>query len=551
MSNDPAAEKGEKIQQVFTDLNRKFEERETQRRASKWSAPYFDLTGLPVDESTLALVPKAEAEAALAIPFSKEGSVVKLGVVEPQNPDLRKLLSRLQKNKFQLEIFLVSQGSFRSALKQYKKILPVSSTQKHEVMVETGPEVLAKLKALPEIGEKLLALPATELLNLVIGGAITMQSSDIHLEPEKSLIKIRYRVDGVLQDAVALPLSLLHLLMSRIKLLAGLKLNVTNSPQDGRFSVKLKEKILDLRVSVLPSAHGESVVMRILGIQDIGLEIEKLGLHGLALRLLYQEIDKPNGLILTTGPTGSGKTTTLYAFLNYLNKPGLKTITIEDPVEYMLPGIIQTPIDRSAGLDFAKALRSILRQDPDIVMVGEIRDFETAETACQAALTGHLVFSTLHTNDAAGAIPRLLDLGVKPVTLAPALSALIAQRLLRKICQDCREVYHPATKEFGRVEQALKQILPKSEVQVPEKLTFYHSPGCHKCHDLGYQGRIGVFEVLAVDETIERLVYNQASTTEIKKSALAQGMVTMLQDGILKALEGLTDLSEVWRVTEE
>ncbi len=551
MSNDPTA-KGEKIQQVFTDLNRKFEEQETQRRASKWSVPYFDLTGLPIDESTLALVPKQEALAVMAIPFSKEGSVVKLGVVEPQNPNLRKLLWRLQKNKFQLEIFLVSKGGFRSALGQYKKILPVSSTQKHEVVIETGPKILAKLQALPEIGEKLLVLPATELLNLVIGGAITMQSSDIHLEPEKSLIKIRYRVDGVLQDAVALPLSLLHILMSRIKLLAGLKLNVTATPQDGRFAVKLQDQTIDLRISVLPSAYGESVVMRILGLQDTAPEVEKLGLRGLALELIYQELQKPNGMILTTGPTGSGKTTTLYSFLKHLNKPGVKIITLEDPVEYQLEGIIQTPINRSAGMDFAKGLRSILRQDPDIVMVGEIRDFETAETAAQAALTGHVVLSTLHTNDAAGAIPRLLDLGVKPVTLSPALNALIAQRLLRKICLDCKEAFRPAPEELKQVRLILSQISPKSKVGVvPEKLNFFHSRGCHKCHGLGYKGRIGVFEVFAVDETIERLIFDQASSSEIKKAALAQGMLTMQQDGILKALEGQTDLAEVWRVTEE
>jgi len=338
--------------------------------------------------------------------------------------------------------------------------------------------------------------------------------------------------------------------MSRLKLLSGLKLNVTG-PQDGRFSVNLKEKNLDLRVSALPSAYGESIVMRILGIQDVGFELEELGLKGHALQAVYKELEKPNGMILTTGPTGSGKTTTLYAFLNYLNRSGVKIITLEDPEEYQVEGIIQTPMDKSSGMDFATGLRSILRQDPDIVMVGEIRDFETAETAAQAALTGHVVLSTLHTNDAAGAIPRLLDLGVKPVTIAPALTGLMAQRLLRRICVHCKESYQLNHEELQRVKLILSEISPKSGVKAPEILKFYHSRGCQKCHNLGYKGRIGVFEVFVVDDKVQELIYKQASTPEIKKAATEQGMLTMQQDAILKALEGFTDLSEVWRVTEE
>jgi type II secretory ATPase GspE/PulE/Tfp pilus assembly ATPase PilB-like protein len=290
------------------------------------------------------------------------------------------------------------------------------------------------------------------------------------------------------------------------------------------------------------------VVMRILGTGAVNVEMEKLGLSPRDFEVLKRELEKPNGMTLTTGPTGSGKTTTLYAFLRYLNRGGEKIITLEDPVEYKIESITQTPIDHAAGMTFASGLRAILRQDPDIVMVGEIRDQETAETAAQAALTGHVVLSTLHTNDAAGAIPRLLDLGVKAVTLAPALNALIAQRLLRQICQKCKEVYKPNQTELERVRRSLDG-LPKD--RAPKHQVFYHAPGCKACHHLGYKGRIGVFEVFAVDDAIEKLIYEGASSQAIKKAALSAGMTTMQQDGILKALAGLTDLAEVWRVTEE
>ncbi len=548
--NDPRKEKGAKLKQVFSDLNRKFEERQTARRASLLGLPYFDLAGFPIDEQTLAEVPEKQAEAAGGLPFFKEGPLLRLGILDPANPAMKQLLSDLDKKKFQVEFFLVSQTSFQNALQQYRKILTVTPAIKHEVQVEASESILERLRGLPQEGEKLQEMSASELVSLIIGGAVTISSSDIHLEPEKNDLKVRFRVDGVLQDAVALPLSLNHLLMSRIKLLSGLKLNVS-SPQDGRFSVKADGRVLDLRVSALPASHGESIVMRILGIQDVGFKIEELGLRGRALDTVYRELKKPNGMLLTTGPTGSGKTTTLYAFLNHLNKPGVKIITLEDPVEYQLEGIIQTPIDHSAGMDFAKGLRSILRQDPDIVMVGEIRDFETAETAAQAALTGHVVLSTLHTNDAAGAIPRLLDLGVKPVTIGPALTMLIAQRLLRKICRHCKELYKPTHEELQRVKLILSQISPKSAIRVPSELVFYHSKGCQKCHDLGYRGRIGVFEAFAIDDKMQELIYRQAATHEIKKAALEQGMLTMQQDGVLKALAGITDLAEVWRVTEE
>lgn len=542
----------DKISVAVRDLNRKFEEQETQRRAEVLHLPYFDLNGFPIDQSALEVIPQQEAEDAGLIAFYKEGPILKLGVIDPGNPLSQSRLDSFTKQKYHPEVYLVSSSALLQSLKQYKKIIATDgSIQTHEVVVNTDPAVLDKLSQLPERPDLFERVPVTEVLGMVLGAAMMMHSSDIHFEPGKEFLKIRFRVDGVLQDITHFPRKVVQTLLSRIKLLAGLKLNITTTPQDGRFSVKNEGGNLDLRVSVLPSAFGESVVIRILGVQEVNLAIDALALQGKAREVVLAEITKPNGMLLTTGPTGSGKTSTLYAFLNHINRPGVKIITLEDPIEYRLEGVTQTPIDRSAGMDFAKVLRSVLRQDPDIVMVGEIRDFETAETAAQAALTGHVVLSTLHTNDAAGAIPRLLDLGVKPVTLAPALNALMAQRLLRRICQHCREVYSPNAKELERARLVIADVPKNAGVTVPEKLVFYHSSGCPECHNLGYKGRIGIFEVFSVDEKIEKLIYTQATTSEIKKAAIAAGMLTMQQDGLLKALAGLTDLAEIWRVTEE
>lgn len=540
-----------KISEVFAGLNRKFEEEETQRRAKQAGLPYFDLSGLPIDEEALILLSRGAAEAAGAIPFSRDRQEVKVGLLDPGSPAALREIKALEQKKYHVAPYLVSRSAFALALQQYKKILTPSILSENEISVTATSENLPKLRELAGSEARLLALPVSELWNLVIGSALLMDASDIHLEPEKDLLKLRFRVDGVLQDIVNFPKTLEQFLLSRIKLVAKMKLNVTAAPQDGRMSVKYQEKILDMRVSVLPSAFGESVVIRIFGTQERELVMEKLGINDQALPVIKAVLRRINGMILTTGPTGSGKTTTLYTFLNFLNTPGVKIITLEDPVEYQLEGIIQTPIDRAAGMDFAGGLRSILRQDPEVIMVGEIRDYETAETSCQAALTGHLVLSTLHTNDAAGAIPRLLDLGVKPAVLAPALTGLIAQRLLRRLCPDCKEIYRLPARELERVKVILSHIPKASKIYIPAQLVFYHSKGCEKCHHLGYRGRVGVFEVFAVDDRIQQLIHEQVSTAEIKKAAIEAGMITMQQDGILKALAGVTDLAEVWRVTEE
>lgn len=543
--------KGQKIQQVFTDLNQKFEEVSTKRRARELSLPYFNLLGFPIEEQTLRTVPFEQAQSAEAVPFFLEGRSIKIGITDPQHPLAQKLISQLQASKYEVETYLVSSHGFIQGLNQYKKILSSPHTDRNEIILNDATEQIVRLRDLPELGSRQLQTPAAELLNLILGAAIAMRASDIHFEPDSKRLRIRFRVDGVLQEIVALVLGVYHGLLSRIKLASNMKLNVVQTPQDGSFTAHYQGKNLQFRVSTLPSSIGETTVLRILGLQGAELQIAELGLRDRELKLLREELSKTNGMILTTGPTGSGKTTTLYAFLNHLNKPGVKIITLEDPVEFVPQNITQVTIDQKAGMDFAKGLRAILRQDPDIIMVGEIRDAETATTAAQAALTGHIVLSTIHTNDSAGAVPRLLDLGVKPVSLAPSLNALIAQRLVRKICKHCKEIYHPTSDELEKVKRALAQLSPRSGISQPTTMKFYHGKGCVKCHDLGYLGRVGVFEVFSVDDPIERLIYKQAPSVEIKTAAIAQGMVTMQQDAILKALDGITDLAEVWRVTED
>jgi len=302
---------------------------------------------------------------------------------------------------------------------------------------------------------------------------------------------------------------------------------------------------------VLPSGYGEELVLRLLGTGQVNLKLEDLGFLPNTKEVMERQLQKPNGMIITTGPTGRGKTTTLYAFLNELNQPGVKIITLEDPIEYKLPGIVQTPIDHRHDFSFAKGLRAILRQDPDIVMVGEIRDQETAETAMQAALTGHLVLSTLHTNDASGAIPRLINMGAKPFVIGPALSAVIAQRLVRKICQFCKTPARLSPTVMEKISYLIKQIPAAAKTEVPQELQFYHSTGCAKCNNLGYLGRIGIYEILEVTETIQTLIMKESPMSEFKKAAVEQGMITMTQDGLLKALAGITDVEEVFRVAGE
>jgi len=425
--------------------------------------------------------------------------------------------------------------------------------------IKISPEKLTKIKetvrnvlSFQKIIEKILDKSASEILETILGGAINLGASDVHVEPEEEKAKMRIRLDGILHDVITLNYKIYKMLLSRIKLLSGIKLNITDRPQDGRFTILMEDVTIEIRTSTLPAEHGESIVLRILNPKNL-IEIEALGLRKDLVEIFKKEIKRPNGMIIVTGPTGSGKTTTLYAILKRINKPEIKIITIEDPVEYHLKGLSQTQVDPSKGYTFATGLRSIMRQDPDVILVGEIRDLETAEIACQAALTGHLVFSTLHTNDAAGAVARLVDLGVRPISIAPALNMVVAQRLPRKVCKKCVKFVQPASEELKKIKEGLskvpKDILPpaffKSDFKIPK------AQGCPACNSTGYKGRVGIFETFLVDDEMEKFILTSPSIVAMRELAIKKGMVPMHQDGLIKVLEGITTIEEVERVTGE
>ncbi|OHA48787.1 MAG: hypothetical protein A2Z62_02040 [Candidatus Terrybacteria bacterium RIFCSPLOWO2_02_42_20] len=390
----------------------------------------------------------------------------------------------------------------------------------------------------------------SEVLEIILAGALSADASDVHIEPQEKQVRLRFRLDGVLHDILLFDYKIYNLLLSRIKLVSGLKLNVRNQAQDGRFSIKVKEEEIAVRTSIIPEAYGESVVLRILNPKSIAITFEELGINKDLMNILEKELNKPNGMILTTGPTGSGKTTTLYAFLRKIYAPGSKIITLEDPVEYHLPNIVQTQVEEAIGYSFSAGLRSILRQDPDIIMVGEIRDLETAKTAINSALTGHLVLSTLHTNNAAGTIPRLIDLGVNPTSIAPAVNISMAQRLTRKLCDKCKEK-QPASESETAIIKKIIATFPEN-ISKPDtgKIFVWKAKGCKFCNSLGYKGRIGIYEAILIDEEVESLILLNPTETEILKKSGKQGILNMRQDGILKVINGTTSLDELQRVIE-
>jgi type II secretory ATPase GspE/PulE/Tfp pilus assembly ATPase PilB-like protein len=421
--------------------------------------------------------------------------------------------------------------------------------------LEISEEKATEIKSVLSFKEKIENFPkgnTSELLEIIFGGGINLGASDIHIEPEESKSKIRIRLDGLLQDVTTIETSLHESVVSRIKLLSGVKLNVNDRPQDGRFSVLIEKMApIEIRTSTLPSEHGESVVLRILNPKGL-IDLDSLGLRKDLLEIFKREIKKPNGMIIVTGPTGSGKTTTLYAFLKQIQNPEIKIITIEDPIEYHLDGISQTQVSPEKGYDFSSGLQAIVRQDPDVILVGEIRDGETCKIAIQASLTGHLVLSTLHTNDAAGTIARMTSLGESTVNIAPAINLAIAQRLVRKICKKCaaKEAASPLLQE--KIKKGLKGVPKNVEIPSLDKgFKILKAKGCEYCNFTGYQGRLGIFEAFLVDEDMERFILKNPSITDLKNEAVKKGMVSVYQDGLIKVLEGITTIEEVERVTGE
>ncbi|OHA24697.1 MAG: hypothetical protein A3B11_00650 [Candidatus Taylorbacteria bacterium RIFCSPLOWO2_01_FULL_44_26] len=422
-----------------------------------------------------------------------------------------------------------------------------------EISSEEIAEIVREAKSLPTIISILENTVAAKksyrvsrILETIVAGALAIEASDVHLEPEEAYIRLRYRLDGVLTDVIRFDLDTYALLLSRIKLLSGMKLNIKKDSQDGRFSIRLGTGDIEVRASILPGAYNESVVLRLLNPKTINIPLEDLGMSGKLLEILLKEISRPDGMVLTTGPTGSGKTTTLYAFLKKVHNPGVKIITIEDPIEYHLPGIVQTQVN-DKGYTFTEGLRATVRQDPDIIMIGEIRDNETAVIAIDSALTGHLVFSTLHTNNAAGTFPRLVDLGINPKVITSAIRVSMAQRLVRRLCPLCKKEIAISEEAKKDIEATLSSVEDKNLIPA-DRTKIWVPGGCEKCNMTGYKGRIGIYEGIMTDEKIENAVETNPSEREIWLAAKGQGLLTMKQDGVLKALRGITSLEELERV---
>ena len=421
-----------------------------------------------------------------------------------------------------------------------------------QIPKEIVEEVEQTVKNIPSLKKKIeesLDKKTTDLVEIILIGTIKIGASDIHIEPEEKEAKIRIRLDGVLQDVISIDNKIFKALVSRMKLLAKLKLNVDDRPQDGRFSILFKESSIEIRSSSLPAEYGESIVMRILDPKNL-IDVKALGLRKDMVNTFNLQIGKPNGMILITGPTGSGKTTTLYAILKKLNNPKIKIITIEDPIEYHLDGVSQTQVDHSKNYDFASGLRSMMRQDPDVILVGEIRDLETAQIALQAALTGHLVLSTLHTNDAAGTIARLQALGEKAVNISPAINMAVGQRLVRKVCDKCKTMEEATESDLIKIKEVLKGLPEKvSFPEIKKGLKIPKVKGCSLCNDSGYKGRIGIFEFFLVDDEMEKFILTSPSIVATRELAVKKGMVLFKQDAFIKILEGETTIEEVERIT--
>lgn len=545
----------EKFEQKMHDVRLKEKEIEAETRAKELGVPYVNLKGFPISPEALRLIPKERAESLGCACFLYTGPEVRLAALYPDDQKVKDLLFELQeRHKANGAIYKMSEESLRVVLKAYDTLPQLKQIVKGvQVTDEELKKFQEKFKTYDDIQRVMDRANVSDIMTIVMAAALQFRTSDVHIEAEEGKIAVRFRIDGVLQEVATLPHDLWKKIVSRIKLISGLKINITNRPQDGRFTIFLKEGDTDVRVSMIPTTWGESVVMRILNPSVIQVDFDQLGFRPLSAEKLLKEMKTPHGMIIATGPTGSGKTTTLYAILRKLNTPDVKIITLEDPIEYKLEGINQSQIDHSRDYTFASGLRSSLRQDPDIVMVGEVRDLETAEVAINAALTGHLMLSTLHTNDAAGALPRLISMGVKPFLLAPALNAIIGQRLVRKICSACKQETTLEPEQLVFVKKIVSEIPEASREKVtPEsEWKFYKGKGCETCNGSGYKERVGLYEVLTMGEAVKSALSESISEYKVRELAKQQGMVSVRQDGVLKVLDGITTVEEVLRVVGE
>lgn len=591
-------------------INKKFlTEKDIYKLLAKYfKIPFVDLEDIQIPKETLLKLPEKIARKYRAVVFEEEDEYLKIAMESPDDFQAVQFIEKIL--NYKIKLHLTTPKGITNILEQYKGGLSTEITKvmKSKEIAKEAEEIKETASG-EEVKEIVEDAPIAKAINIILEYAVKSRASDIHIEPREGYVHIRFRIDGILRDTMSLPKQILSSLVSRIKILANMKIDEHRIPQDGRIKLEVAGKKIAIRVSTLPIMDGEKVVMRLLDEGAKALTLEELGFKGAALETIKRNLKRPHGMILVTGPTGSGKSTTLYSILSNLNTIGVNISTIEDPVEYRIQGVNQTQVNPKIGMTFASGLRALLRQDPDIIMIGEIRDTETAEMAVHAALTGHIVLSTLHTNNASGALPRLLDMGVEPFLIASTINCVIAQRLVRKICPSCKEAYIPSEesieeikKEFGITAKmflgkqgkkekeykttsgAERKIMPLHEISLEKKsildqiaedptilnrgiedsekrkrerayhtlnFTFYRGKGCNKCENTGYSGRMGIFEVLDVTQDISNMVIDNSSSEEIQEKAIENGMLTMQQDGFLKALEGLTTIEEILRVTKE
>lgn len=556
--------------QVLQDMKALTDEDATKLIAIAKKIPFADLAKLDkvIDQNILALIPLETAKTYAAVPFGITNGSLNVAMLDPTNLQAVDFISR--KTGYSITPYITVQSGIDRVMSMYKEkfsqevtdvLKNIASAQKEEVVADKKVEEDKK-----KVTDIVQDAPITRALNTILEYAINMRASDIHIEPRQKELKIRFRVDGILQEVMTLPKSTEAALISRIKILSTLKIDEHRIPQDGQALYIFAGREVDLRIAIAPITYGEQVVIRILDKNAQQITLDTLGFKGRSLRMIESGMHKPHGMILSTGPTGSGKSTTLYAVVQAIKNVAINIVTLEDPVEYKMEGINQIQVNAAVGLTFASGLRSILRQDPNVVLVGEIRDAETADLAVQAALTGHTVLSTLHTNSAAGVLPRLLDMKIEPFLIASTVNTVIGQRLVRRVCPKCKKGYPAPPTAIALINKIVGPFLPRTQADVKARAadygyeglplysetayTLYKGEGCEDCKD-GYAGRVGIFEVFEMNPTVEKLLLNHATSSEIQGQAIKDGMLTMQQDGYLKAMTGLTTVEEVARVATD
>lgn len=532
--------------------------------STKYHVPYIDLTKVVIENEALKAVPEEDARQFEVAPFNISGKKLLMAVHAPERGEVVGLKKDLERRGYKVAIFMASKRSLQKVWERYEEVSQAEKLKAGSLSIsgDVLMKTAEKIKSIEDIDREVQNIEdattthkISKIIEIIFAGAIALKASDVHIEPQEGYVQVRIRLDGILHEALRLDERIYTLITSRLKLISGLKLS-KNQAQDGRFSIWLGEYEISMRTSVIPGAYGEGIVMRILNPQSIMVPMEELGIPNNLFKVIEREIAKPNGLIIITGPTGSGKTTSLYTFLQRIYSPEIKILTIENPIEYHLAGITQTQTDHKKGYGFLEGLRSALRQDPDVIMVGEIRDGETAKIAVESSLTGHMVFSTLHTNNAAGAVPRLIDLGVNPKILASALSLSVAQRLVRKLCPHCKKERVVTPEEKTIITSVLTRAhqngkhLDEYGIDLTKEIKLWQPVGCEKCHNIGYKGRIGIFEAILSSDEILNIMPQNPSEDEIKAIASKQGILDMKEDGLVKAITGVTSLEEVKKAVD-